>query len=224
MKIIRCIIADDEVNALDIVESYIEKVDHLTLVARCKDAFEVYNVLQTHTVDLLFLDIEMPQLSGVELFKSLSHPPKIIFTTAYKEYAVQAFELHAVDYLMKPFSFERFLKAIGRIQNIEQDTKPSIADVIFITVDRQKIKICLKDIIYIQAFGNYLKIFTTEKFFITYTSVKSILAKLPSSEFRQIHKSYIISLSKVNTFNSSTVTVNSIDLPIGRAYKSDLKI
>src|SRR5215207_10144565 len=145
MKIFKTIIADDEPYALDILENYISKVEILNLVARCTDGFQVYNQLHKHSIDVIFLDIEMPQLSGLELFRSLTDPPKIIFTTAYKEHAIEAFELNAIDYLLKPFSFERFLKAIDRLSQPIDSTSPkdNSSPFLIINVDRQKVLIPL---------------------------------------------------------------------------------
>jgi DNA-binding LytR/AlgR family response regulator len=224
MTIYKCIIADDEDYALDILENYISKVDSLQIIARCSDSFDVYNNLHKHTVDVLFLDIEMPQLSGIDLLKSLKNPPKVIFTTAYKDYAVNAFELNAVDYLLKPFSFERFLKSIDKLTDNKipiVEENPGFLDII---VDRQKIRILLKDINFIEGLGNYLKVHTEDKTYITYQTIKTLLELLPPQEFRQIHKSYIIPLSKVQSYNSTSVLIGKNLLPVGRIFKLNLSL
>lgn len=223
MKLLNCIIADDESFALDVLENYISKVERLHLIARCRDGFEVYNVLHKHKIDVIFLDIEMPQLSGLELFRSLTNPPKIIFTTAYKEHAIEAFELDAVDYLLKPFSFERFLKAIDRLSHPENPipNEEGGSPFLIINVDRQKVLLPLKDIKFIEALGNYLKVHTKEKVYVTHQSIRSIMESLPK-EFRQIHKSYIVPISKVQSYSYTNAVVEDVKLPIGRSFRKNL--
>lgn len=225
MKIFNCVIADDEPCALDILENYIGKVDRLHLITRCSDGFQVYNVLHKSQIDVLFLDIEMPQLSGLDLFRSLANPPKIIFTTAYKEHAVSAFELNAVDYLLKPFSFERFLKSVDRLVEPEpasSSDQESTNKFLEINIDRQKVRILLKDINYIEGLGNYLKVHTQNKFYVTLLSIRAILEKLPQEEFKQIHKSYIVPFSKVQSYNYLTLVIEGVEIPIGRSYRQNL--
>ena len=220
MKTISCLIADDEAPALELLELYIEKINYLKIVARCRDAYQVYNSLREKTVDLMFLDIEMPQLTGIDLIRSLPKTPKVIFTTAYKDYAVDAFELHALDYLLKPFSFERFLSAIERYNESTAAPPESLPTHLTIFVNRQRIPVPLAEILYIQSLGNYVKVITEKKTFITYTSIKSILEKLHSAQFQQIHKSYIVSLSKIDSFNSMEVDIRGTKIPIGRNFKN----
>lgn len=225
MKILNCVIADDEPYALDIIENYISKIDSLHLIARCANGFEVYNILHKEKVDLLFLDINMPQLSGLDLFRSLNNPPKIIFTTAYKEHAVDAFELNAVDYLLKPFSFERFLKSIEKAlqtNTISENIAEKKSGFIILNVDRQKVRIPLNDIKFIEGLGNYLKVHTTDKVYVTYQTIKTLLDKLPKEEFIQIHKSYIVPLSKVQSYTYANVKVGDTEIPIGRMFRKNL--
>ncbi len=225
MKILNCVIADDEPYALDIIENYISKIDRLHLIARCANGFEVYNILHKEKIDLLFLDINMPQLSGLDLFRSLTNPPKIIFTTAHKEHAVDAFELNAIDYLLKPFSFERFLKSIEKAlqtNTVHKDVEEKKPGFIVLNVDRQKVRLQLSDIKFIEGLGNYLKVHTYEKVYVTYQTIKTLLDKLPREEFIQIHKSYIVPLSKIRSYNSASVIIDEMEIPVGRMFRKNL--
>ena len=219
MKRIQCLIADDEVPALELLEFYISKVNDLKIVARCRDAYQVYQSLQEDQIDLLFLDIQMPQLTGIELLRSLPQKPNVIFTTAYKDYAVDAFELKALDYLLKPFSFERFQSAIGRYRESMRGEKEGVITHLTVFVNRQKVPIALSDIYYVQSLGNYIKIITEKKSFISYTSIKNVLQKLPEDQFQQVHKSFIISKSKIDSYNSTEMIIRGIKIPIGRNFR-----
>ena len=221
MRTYTCLIADDERNALDILENYIGKVDHLNLKARCSDAFQVYSVLRTESIDLAFLDISMPQLSGIDLFRSLALPPKVIFTTAHKDYAIEAFELRALDYLLKPFSFERFLQAVDRL-GAENEIEVRQGH-LTIYHNRKHVRVELESIQYVQAIGNYAKVFTTDKMYVTHEGIKSLLSKLPHPQFVQIHKSFIVASSKIDAFTSEHVLMGASKIPVGRTFKQQLE-
>ncbi|OBX25844.1 LytTR family two component transcriptional regulator [Gelidibacter algens] len=228
MKTLQCIIADDEPIARQILENYIQEVPNLELAASCKNAFEVMEVLQSTHVDILFLDINMPKLSGISLLKSLQQKPDVIITTAYPEYAVEGFELSVADYLLKPFSFERFLKAVLKVQKkspTQNSTVPIVEEELttslFVKSDKKIIKINFNDIQYIEAFGNYIKIFTNEMI-LTPQTLSDVLTKLPK-EFLKIHKSYIINFNHLKLIDGNQIVLsNSVKLPIGKSYRKDV--
>lgn len=227
---INCMVVDDEPMARDVLLRYIEKINWLHLVGECSNAIEATVFLQTNPVDLIFLDIRMPELLGTEFVQSLQNPPKIIFTTAYKEYALDGFELDAIDYLLKPVRFERFLKAINkafpRLQGqVEQlspaaDYKNLTKDFIYLRVDRKLVKILLTDIIYIESLRDYIKVYTSDKQYITRQTITSIEAMLDASEFIRIHRSYIVSFSKIKSFTNELVEIGDTELPIGKLYRN----
>ena len=205
-KKIICLAVDDEPPALEILKKYIHAVQHLELAGTCADAIEALTFLQNHPVDLLFLDIQMPQLLGTDLIRTLKKPPKVIFTTAFRKFAVEGFELDAVDYLLKPISFERFLKAVNKVmdtslQVIENgftgNNKPNNLTDAFISLraDRKNLKISLNDILYIESLKDYIKVITVNKTIITKQSISSIEEMLPKENFIRIHRSYIVSLN-----------------------------
>lgn len=226
MKQLRCLIADDEPIARKILETYIEDIPNLELASSCKNAFEVLEYLQKEKVDLLFLDINMPKFSGISLIKSLSHKPAIIITTAYPEYAVEGFELAVTDYLLKPFSLERFLQAILKVSKPEksnpvletQKTEPN--DSIFVKSDKKLVKLRFNEIHHIEAYGNYVKIHA-EKLLLTSQSLTEFLERLPEN-FVRIHKSYVINFDKIELFDGNQVVLqNEAKLVIGKSYRKD---
>lgn len=218
----KCIIVDDEPPAIKVLENYISSHPQLELVGISKNAFEAINFLNKERVDLMFLDIHMPKLMGTQLIKTLQFPPKVIFTTAHKDFALEAFELDAVDYLLKPISFERFLKAVNRVCNLPQEEtenysqKPSF---IYVRGDRKMIKVILEDILYIESFKDYVVIHRSQieplRIKQTLNNIESIL---PKHEFVRIHRSYIVSLSKITAYTKADVEIDKIELPIGRSY------
>ena len=230
MKVLKCIIADDEPIARQILEGYIDEIPYLELAASCKDAFEVMNVLQNEEVDLLFLDINMPKLSGLSLLKTMLIKPGVIITTAYSEYAVEGFELSVTDYLLKPFSLERFVQAVLKVQNkqvLDRDTtyvqwgNPEIESV-FVKSDKKLIKINLGDVNYIEAYGNYIKIHA-DKMILTPETLTDFIEKLPSNTFLRIHKSYVVNLKKIKLIegNQLMLTDNG-KLPVGKLFRKAL--
>jgi DNA-binding LytR/AlgR family response regulator len=229
-KMVRCLVVDDEPMARDVLRRYIEKVPGLEIAAECSNAIDALLFLQDSMVDLIFLDIRMPELLGTEFVKSLRNPPKIIFTTAYKEYALDGFELDAVDYLLKPVRFERFLKALNKAfprkeEGAGQHTIPLVekkntADFIYLRVDRKLVKIILSDILYIESARDYVKVVTKDKNYITRQTISSIEAMLSGHEFVRIHRSYIIAVSKIKSFTNEQVEIGDKELPIGKFYKN----
>ncbi len=224
----KCLIVDDEPPALKIIKSYIDIVENLSIVASCSNAFQAMEILRKEKVDLLFLDIQMPKLTGIGFIKTLAHPPKIIFTTAYKEYAVDAFDLDAVDYLLKPISLERFLKAVNKVTNLntvtEQIMAPSKQGFLYFRSERKMVKVFLDDMVYIESLKDYIRIHRhADKPLIVKQSISTIEAMLPSDLFLRIHRSFIISISKVTAFTPHDVEIGNIEIPIGRQYNANLK-
>jgi len=225
MKNLSCIIADDEPIARQILENYVADIPYITLLASCANAFEVMEVLQKDTVDILFLDINMPKLSGLSLLKTMQQKPNVIITTAYPEYAVEGFELSVTDYLLKPFSLERFLKAISKVQQLAQTklTLPKTIEedntkTLFVKSDKKIIKLDLKAITHIEAYGNYIKIFT-DIMVLTPQTLTEFLEKLPNN-FLRIHKSFAINFNQLKLIDGNQVVLqNETKLPIGKSYR-----
>lgn len=224
----KCLIVDDEPPALKIIESYIDLVENLSIVASCSNALEAMEILKKEKVDLLFLDIQMPKLTGIGFIKTLAQPPKIIFTTAYKEYAVDAFDLGAIDYLLKPISLERFLKAVNKITNsntvTEQIIAPARQGFLYFRSERKMVKVFLEDMLYIESLKDYIKIHRlADKPLMVKQSISTIEAMLPPDLFLRIHRSFIISINKVTAFTTNDVEIGNIEIPIGRQYNANLK-
>jgi len=222
---IPCAIIEDEPLAQNILKKYIEDHPALKLTAVCNNAEEAQKVLLRQDVELLFLDINLPKLSGISFLKTLPHQPLVIFTTAYPEYAVEGFDLDAIDYLLKPFSFERFLKAANKA--VQQLNKKEIAEqvtpsFIFLKADKKVHKVNLDDILYIEAAGDYIKIMTEGGQYVVNDTLKSLQEELPPVQFIRVHKSYIISRSKIKFFEGNYVKVGNADIPIGNSYKEEI--
>ncbi|MCK9561431.1 MAG: LytTR family DNA-binding domain-containing protein [Bacteroidales bacterium] len=220
-----CVIIDDEHLARDIIRRYIENIPYLNLIAECSNAYEAFAVLETHHVDLLFLDIQMPDISGIKLLESVENYPYIIFTTAYAEYAVEGFEKNAVDYLLKPIAPERFLKAVSKAKELynlkTKKTQETERDYMFVKVEYQTVKIKFVDILYIEGLKDYVKIFTKNGMILTLLNIKAILAKLPKSNFVRVHKSYIVSVSAIEKIERNRIIFGNTRIPIGDSYKDD---
>jgi DNA-binding LytR/AlgR family response regulator len=224
---VRCLIVDDEPLAIKLISSHIQQIEALEIVASCKNALQALEILRNEQIDLMFLDIHMPQISGLDFLRTLTHPPKVILTTAYREYALEGFELDVVDYLLKPIAFERFLKSVNkyfeRIENpvLFHSTVMPLPEENFILVRDNKtiFKILLKDILYIEAFGEYMKIHTPDKVHLSRETMHEMEEKLPSNHFLRVHKSFIVPLRKITAFSSFSVHIQSHEIPIGRSYK-----
>lgn len=220
---------DDEPMARDVLRRYIENVPILKLERECGNAIDALLFLQSQDVDLIFLDIRMPQLSGTEFAKTLRTAPKIIFTTAYKEYALDGFELDAVDFLLKPVAFDRFLRAITKAfpkkteelnasPYIEEECKNNNSGFIYLKADRKMIKVMLEDILYIESARDYLKVYTQNNSIITRQTISSVEVMLSENEFIRIHRSYIVSIKKIDSFTHETLEIGNKELPIGKFY------
>jgi len=219
----KCIIVDDEPPATRILEKYVEKVSFLEKVGVFNDSLKALEFLNSQSVDVIFLDIQMPQLTGLQLSKIISKDIKVIFTTAYPDFALEGFELNAIDYLLKPIAFERFYQAVSKVNpstksEVQNNSQP---DFIFIKTDGKNkfSKIFLKDILYVESLQNYVCVHTSSDQFITHSSLKNVLESLPKNDFIQIHKSYVISLKQIQSTDSFSVFINNKELPIGATYK-----
>ena len=221
-----CLAVDDEPPALDILKNYIQAVSSFELAGTCINAVDALNVLRSTHVDLMFLDIQMPQLLGTDLLRTLNNPPKVIFTTAYREFAIEGFELNAVDYLLKPISFERFLKAVNKVmdiklpQQMQQETQDAY---LYFRSDRKMHKVAMDDIIFIESLKDYIKVVTKSKTIITKQSISSIEERLPKSSFIRIHRSFIVSLSKVQSYSPELIAIGNEELPVSRMYRHEVE-
>lgn len=218
---IRCIIIDDELSSQRVLEHFIKDTELLELKATCNNAKEAFKYLQLNeAVDLLFLDINMPNQSGVDFYKTLQHPPKVIFTTAYPQYAVEGFEVNAIDYLLKPFSYERFLTAINKV--ITQNTsKPPVDDYILLKENKALHKVYYNDILYVEAYGDYVKVNTADKVIITHSTFSKFLSALPQ-QFLRTHKSFSVNLEHLKLVSGNQIHIQDHVIPIGQTYKSEV--
>ena len=238
----KVIIVDDEPLALDVMETYIERMPDLQLVARCTNAFEANEALKNNDVDLMFLDIQMPQLTGIEFLKTLKKPPMVIFTTAYQQYAVEGFELNALDYLLKPVSMDRFMKAVNKasdqyelqhreVANLSARTEGSAPhidepDYIFVKADKKLVRVKFSEILYIEGLKDYVIIRTETGRIISLQTMKSLEDKLPAAQFVRVHRSYIVGMDKLHAIVGNMVEVLEKGvpkhLPIGKNYRDEL--
>jgi DNA-binding LytR/AlgR family response regulator len=224
---IRCIIVDDEPVAREILENHLSKIEAIDVLATCKSAIEAFNAVSTQKIDLIFLDINMPEISGLSFAKSINKNIKIIFTTAYREYAVDGFDLQAVDYLLKPISFERLLQAVNKYLN---ETTPVLtaepveivsekSESIFVRSDRKMIKINFAEILFIESLADYIKIHLKGSNVVTRETISSIEAKLPQQDFIRVHRSYVVALNSITSFTSELVEIDKKQIPVSRSYK-----
>ena len=226
---IKCLIVDDEILAQDVIEKYILATPTLKLAGKCDNAIEAITFLHNNKVDLMFLDLNMPEMGGLDMLKTLSRPPKVIFTTAYSEYALESYEYGAVDYLLKPIKFERFMKAINKL--VEQFTV-SMQEVssqdddnssIFIKEDQITYQLKTATILYIEAYGNYLKVHTPDKTYVIRETMHEMQNLLPEKEFIRVHKSYIVSLAHIESIMGNRISIKGEEIPVGEIYKLSLK-
>ena len=232
------IIVDDEPLAREVLETYISKFPGLTLLTTCQNAIEAFEALNAHKVDLMFLDIQMPQISGIDFLKTLSHPPKVVFTTAFSNYALDGYELNVVDYLLKPISFDRFVKAInktmdllkqpqrtnGNSQQEKEEEETEKPDYIFVKADKKLIKVKFEHIFYIEGLKDYVILHTPTGRIVTLQTMKSLEEKLPSEIFMRVHRSYIVNLNKIDVMEGNMLEVNKKTVPIGKNYKDELLV
>lgn len=223
---LRCIIIDDEPLARKGLKEYIQDVDFLQLAGEFDNPLKAADTLMREKVDLLFLDIQMPKMTGMEFMKTLSHPPMVIFTTAYPQYAVEGFELNAIDYLLKPFSFERFWKSVLKARSLKETAGTTVTpaaaaepDYFFIKSDSKLIKIFYDEILFIEALQNYVAVHTVSKKYITYLTFRSIEEHLPASRFIRTHKSYIVSAAKVESIEGNDIKIGQHHIPISRTER-----
>ncbi|MEO9966890.1 MAG: LytTR family DNA-binding domain-containing protein [Reichenbachiella sp.] len=226
---LRCLIVDDEPLAANVLEKYILRLDHLTLVGKSQNAVEAFNILNAQAIDLMFLDIKMPQITGLEFLRSLRRPPAVIFTTAYRDFALEGFEMSAVDYLLKPISFERFLKAISKIvdsssgQSANESASDSLntldREYIFVREDKRMKKVLLTDILFIESIKDYVKIITKSGPVMTYLKMNYLEEQLPDQLFLRAHKSYIINIQAIQAYGATDIEIEGTVIPIGRHYK-----
>jgi DNA-binding LytR/AlgR family response regulator len=221
---IKCVITDDEPFSRKGLQGYIDRIDFFDLAGICEDALQLGELLRHKQVDLLFLDIEMPYVTGIEFLKSLASPPRIIFTTAYEKYAVQGFDLDILDYLLKPISFERFLKAANKAFEYFQIQEATSAaqDYIFVKADNRLEKIHFSDVIFIEALENYIAIQLKDRRVITHLTLTSLKDKLPGKDFIQPHKSFVISIDKVNSIEGNILHAGGFKIPISKYQKDDV--
>ncbi len=228
MSKIKCIIIEDEPLAAKVLTDYIAQVPFLELQCIFKNAFLALDFLREQSTELIFLDIHLPKWKGIDFLKMLAHPPAVIVTTAYHQYAVQGFDLNVTDYLLKPFSFERFLAAVHKVQSAQSNLHESIGhsekrDFIFVNVQKKKVKIQFTEILYIESQREYIKIVTTGKQHISKMSTHEIESLLPPALFSRIHRSFIVSIARIESYTAEVVEVNGVSIPIGREYKGILE-
>lgn len=228
-KNINCLIIDDEAIAREIIATHLSKIENITVVSSCSNAMQAFNIISNKTIDLVFLDINMPEISGIAFAKSINKDIKIIFTTAYRDYAVEGFELKAVDYLLKPISFERLLKALNTYFDIYARTQHSSKisaindnNFMFVRSDRRMVKINFDSVIYIESYSDYIKIHLENETIVTRETISAIQAKLPQKSFIRIHRSYIISLKNIMSFTNDSIVIFNKELPISRSYKKEV--
>lgn len=232
-KLVSCIAVDDEPPALKLMEKYIQAIPALELKGTCNNAVDALALLNHNSIDLIFLDIQMPHILGTDFMRTLSNPPKVIFTTAYRKFAVEGFDLDAVDYLLKPISFQRFLKAVNKVLQLDlTDSKknaiPTLAgkenknDFIYLRNDRKNIRVNFEDILFVESLKNYIKIVTKDKTIVTKYSISTLEVALPSS-FIRIHRSFIVSKNKIESLTHNFIQVGKYELPVSRSYGHEVE-
>lgn len=229
-KRINCLVVDDEPVAREIIEEHLNRIDTFRLAGSCKNALEAFKMINTSSIDLIFLDINMPEISGLSFAKSINKNIKVIFTTAYREYAIDGFDLQAVDYILKPISFERFLQAVNKFldentrikSNQYEELKAEKIDYLFVRSERKMVKINFADIEFIESLSDYIKIHLSDKTVVTRETISNIEVKLPPAHFIRTHRSFIVALSKIESFNNENIDVGKREIPISRSYKEDV--
>lgn len=220
MNKIRCIIVEDEPLSLDVMEKFVKDTPSLLLVGTCMDAYKAMEMINSNTVDLIFLDINMPGLSGLQMIKSIQDPPKVIFTTAYPEYAVEGFEVDAIDYLLKPFDYERFLKAVQKYSRIARQKKEP-EKILWLKSEKKLHKVNVEDIFFIEAVGDYLKVITGNTTLLVYERMTKMESELEIYNFCRVHRSYIISLDKIDFIEGNRIRIFGENIPLGQTYRDN---
>ncbi|MEM6318540.1 MAG: LytTR family DNA-binding domain-containing protein [Bacteroidota bacterium] len=227
---IKCLIVDDEPLAISVIKEYLEKVPQLELVHTCEDALQAFQLLRQESIDLIFLDIEMPNLNGIDFVKSLSNPPAVILTTAYREYALESYEVEVVDYLLKPISFSRFFKAINKYLKLSNATTPptpvevqkKVKGSIYVYSDKRNIKVFLDDILYIESLKDYVRIHTSEQRILSKDTISRYESLLPDA-FLRVHRSFIVNTTKISAYTQHDIEIGVHEIPIGTSYKKQVK-
>jgi DNA-binding LytR/AlgR family response regulator len=230
---LNCLLIDDEPEALEVLESYIALVEHLELVGKCENAMQAFQVLHQKKVDLIFLDIKMPKLLGTDFLRSLQNPPKVIFTTAYREYALDGFELNVVDYLLKPIPFDRFLKAVAKVTKTEEEaptvstnetSTPDKKPFLYFRHDRKMVKVMTGEILYIESLKDYVKIVVQQgKPLVIKQTITSLEEMLPGTDFIRIHRSYIVAIDKIQSYTPTLIEIAGAELPVGRLFQKEVE-
>ena len=228
MSTLTCIIIEDEPLAVKVLEDYIAQVPFLTLQGTFKDAILATSYLRNQAVDLIFLDIHLPKLKGMAFLKTLAHPPAVIITTAYHQYALEGYDLNVTDYLLKPIEFERFLLAVGKVKPAGLPAaKPlensAYKDYLFITVQKKKVKISFSEILFVESQREYIKLVTTKATYLSKMSTHEIESLLPSTQFKRIHRSFIVALNRIDSYTAEYADIQGVSIPIGRAYREVLE-
>lgn len=232
-KIWKCIIVDDEPLAREVLARYVTRIPSLQLVAQCNNAIDAMESMKLHDADIIFLDIQMPELRGTDLIRILKNPPFIIITTAFQEYALEGYELDVVDYLLKPIQFDRFVKSITKVFRLGGDHGANLAventspetekdPYLYFRTDRKTTKVMIRDILYIEGMGNYVKVYTTHGTVITKNSMAAMETMLPETVFIRTHRSFIVSKTKVKSFNSEQIEIDAHQIPIGKLYRNSV--
>ena len=228
---IRCLLVDDEPLALEVLQSHISNSNGLEVAGICKNALEALDILHEKQVDLIFLDIKMPTLLGTDFLKSLSNPPKVIFVTAYREFAMDGFELDAIDYLLKPVSFERFLKAVSKVKRLmghdyiiqAEESRKNPEAFVYMKVDKSMQKVFVNEILYVESRRDYVKVFlSTGKSFLAKQSISSMINLLSEQSFLRVHRSFLVSVDKITGYNNNDIQLGSLEIPIGKLYKQQV--
>jgi DNA-binding LytR/AlgR family response regulator len=229
---LRAILVDDEPHAIEVLDNYLCNFSEVEIVARCQDAIQAFQILQHEKIDVMFLDVKMPGLKGTDLLRSLKNPPKVIFTTAYQDYAVEGFDLNAVDYLLKPIPFERFLRAMDKVftglnisnppVSIAQKNTVSNKDIfLYLKVDRKMVKVNVDEILWIESLRDYIKVVLKDKSLISKQKISLLEELLPEDGFIRVHRSFIVSVDKVESYHSHKIEIAGKELPIGRNFRND---
>lgn len=216
---VKCLVVDDSSAAVDLMVSHISKISELTLVGTCHSAVEAMELVKNQTVDLMFLDIEMPVMNGLEYLKTVKHPPKVIITTAYRKYAIDGYDLDIIDYLLKPISFERFVKAVERSH--ERFLNQKTDDYFFVNINKKHIKLWYKDLLYIESLKDYIRIHTVDQQLVVKMNIGKIYQQLPKHLFIRVHRSFIVAVEKVTAYTQKDIEIGNTEIPIGNSYAEE---